>query len=79
MFGNTAVSASSTTQHCMTLSTSEAEYVAMANGTKIALAAKALLDFVQPYLSGRAIDMYEDIERAKALAENPRVLTAAST
>ena len=30
LLGNTAVSASSTTQYCVTLSTSETEYVAMA-------------------------------------------------
>ena len=72
MLGNTAVSASSTTQHCVTLSTSEAEYVAMAHGAKTALAIKAVLNFVQPHLSGRAIDMYEDNEGAKALAENPQ-------
>ena len=78
MLRNTAVSASSTTQHCVTLSTSEAEYVAMAHGAKTALAIKAVLDFVQPHLSGRAIDMYEDNEGTKALAENPRVLNAAT-
>ena len=72
MLGNTAVSASSTTQHCVTLSASEAEYVVMAHGAKTALAIKAVLDFVQPHLSGRAIDMYEDYEGAKALAENPQ-------
>ena len=32
MVGGTVVNASSTTQHCGTLSTSEAEYVAMAQG-----------------------------------------------
>ena len=31
-----------------------------------------MLDFVQPNLSGRAIDMYEDNEGAKAMAENPQ-------
>ena len=72
MLGNTAVSASSTTQHCMALSMSEAEYVAIAHGAKTALAIKAVLEFVQPHLSGRAIDMYEDNEGAKALAENPQ-------
>ena len=72
MLGNTSVSASSTTQHCVTLSTSETEYVAMAHGSKTALAIKAVLDFVQPHLSGRAIDTYEDNEGAKALAENPQ-------
>ena len=70
MLGNAAVSASSTTQHCVTLSTSEAEYDAMTHGAKTALATKAVLDFVQPHLSGRAIDMYDDNEGENALAEN---------
>ena len=73
------MSASSTTQHCVTLSTSEAEYVAMAHGAKPAIGIKAVLGFVQPHLSSRAIDMYEDNEGAKALAENPQDPTAAST
>ena len=72
MLGNTAVGASSTTQHYVILSTSEAEYVAMAHEAKAALAIKAVLDFVRPYLSGRAIDMYEDNEGAQALVENPQ-------
>ena len=38
LLGNTAVSASSAAQHCVTLSTNEAEYVAMAYGAKTALA-----------------------------------------
>ena len=54
----------------MTLFTCEADYVAMAHGAKTALAIKTLLDFVQPHLSGRAIDMHEDNEGAKGLAEN---------
>ena len=58
MLGNTVVSASSTTQHCVILSTSETEYAAMDHGAKSALAIKAVLHFVQPHLSGRAIDMY---------------------
>ena len=45
MLGNTVVSVSSTTQHCVTLSTSEAEYVAMAHGAKTALAIKAVVRF----------------------------------
>ena len=73
MLGNTAVSASSTTQHCVTLSMSEAEYHAMAHGANTASAIKAVWDFVQPHFSGRAIDMYEDNEGTKALlAENPQ-------
>ncbi|CAM9881234.1 unnamed protein product [Ascophyllum nodosum] len=70
MLGNTAMSASSTAQHCVTLSTSEAENVAMTHGAKTALAMKAVLDFIQPHLSGGAIDLYEGNEGAKALAEN---------
>ena len=70
MLRNTAVSASSTTQHCVTLSTSEAEYIAMARGANTALEIKAVLDLVQPHLSGRAINVSEDNEGAKPLAEN---------
>ena len=40
MLENTAVSASSTTQHCVTIFTSEVEYVAMAHGAKTVLAMK---------------------------------------
>ena len=39
---------------------------------RITRGAKAVFDFVQPHLSGRAIDMYEDNEGAKALAETPQ-------
>ena len=72
MLRNRAVSASSTTQHCVILSTSEAEYDALAHGANTASAIKAVLDFVQPHFSDRAFDMYEDNEGAKALAENPQ-------
>ena len=58
MLGNTAVSVSSTTQHCVTPSTSQAEYIAISHGTKTASAIKAVLDFVQPHLSGRAIEVF---------------------
>ena len=44
----------------------------MAHGAKTALAIKAVLAFVQPHLSSRVVDMYEDNEGAKTLAENPR-------
>ena len=44
----------------------------MAHGANTALDIKVVLDFVQPHLSGRAIDMYEDNEGAKPLAENPQ-------
>ena len=44
----------------------------MAHGANTALEIKAVLDFVQPHLSGRAIDVYADNEGAKPLAENPQ-------
>ena len=71
MLGGTSVIASSTTQHCVTLSTSEAEYVAMAHGAKTALFTRAVLDFLQPQLVGRIIDLFEDNQGAIAMAENP--------
>ena len=66
------MSASSTTQHCVAISTREAEYVAMNHGAKIALALKEVLEFFQPHLIGKTIDMYEDNEGVKALAKTPQ-------
>ena len=60
MVGGTALSASSTTQHFATLSTGEAEYVAMAQGAKITLFTKAVLDFLQPELTIETIDLFQD-------------------
>ena len=71
MVGGTAVNACSTTQHCVTLSTSEAEYVAMAQGAKTALFTKAVLDFMQPGIVRETIDLFEDNQGAIAIAENP--------
>lgn len=63
----------------MTLSTSESEDVAMATGAKNALAMMAVLSFVEPHLSDSTIGTYEDNEGSKALAETPKVFTAANT
>ena len=71
MLGGTVVNASSTTQYCVTLSTSEAEYVAMAQGAKTALFTKAVLDFLQAELANETIDLFEDNQGAIAIAENP--------
>ena len=57
MPGDVALSASNTTQNCVTLSVNEREYV---------------LDFVRLHLSGCAIVMCEDSGGAKALAEKPQ-------
>ena len=51
MVGGTVVNASSTTQHCVALSNSETEHVAMAQVAKTALSTKAVLDFLQPELA----------------------------
>ena len=72
MVGGTVVNASSTTQHRVTLSTSEAEYVAMAQGTKTALSTKkAVLDFLQPGLASETFDFFQDNQGAIAIAQNP--------
>ena len=71
MVGGTVVNASSTTQHCVTLSTSAAEYVTMAQRAKTALLTKAVLDFLQPELANETIDLFEDNQGPIAIAENP--------
>jgi len=44
----------------------------MTHGARIALAISTVLDFVQPHVSGSAINTYDDNEGAKALAETSR-------
>ena len=61
----------STTPHCVTISTSEAEYVAMAQGAKPALFTKAVLGFLQPEFANETIDLSEHNQGAIAIiAEN---------
>ena len=43
----------------------------MAHGAKTALFTRAVLDFLQPQLVGRIIDLFEDNQGAIAMAENP--------
>ncbi|CAM9757375.1 unnamed protein product, partial [Sphacelaria rigidula] len=76
MYGGAVVSATSRAQHCVTLSTTEAEYVAMADGAKEGLFVKAVLTFMRPQTvsecgEDQGIILYEDNDEAKALAENP--------
>ena len=71
MLGGTSVIASSTTQHCVILSTSETEYVAIAQGAKTVLFTRAVLAFLRPRLVGRIIDLSEDNQGAIAMADNP--------
>lgn len=61
----------SRTQKCVTLSTSEAEYVAMGDGVKEALFVNGVLKFLMPSKKIDQIEVLEDNEGAIALAENP--------
>ncbi|CAB1120503.1 unnamed protein product [Ectocarpus sp. CCAP 1310/34] len=56
---------------CVSLSTSEAEYIAMGDGVKEALFVNGMLQFLRPSAKPRKIDVFEDNEGAIALAENP--------
>ena len=70
MLGDAAVCAVSHTQHCLTFSTTEAEYVAMAEGVKEGLFFRSPLSFMQ---SGIAfpVELFESNEGGIAVAKNP--------
>ena len=70
MVEGTVVNASSTTQHYVTRSTREPEYVAMAQGEKTALFTKAVLDFLQPELANETTYLFEDNQGPIAIAEH---------
>ncbi|CAM9233072.1 unnamed protein product [Pylaiella littoralis] len=61
----------SSTQKIVTLSTTEAEYVALGDGVKEALFAKAVASFLVPALSQNIIKVLVDNEGAINLASNP--------
>ena len=69
MLGNATVYATSRTQHCVTLSTTEADYVALAKGAKKGMFVRSVMSFMQP--NAYEITLMEDNEGAKAMAENP--------
>ena len=76
MLGGAAVYATSRTQRCVPLSTTEAEYVAVAEGAKEGLFVTSVLSFMQPRKNKVSSNVYEieileDNERAKAMAESP--------
>ena len=66
--GGTVVSLTSKTQRVVSLSTSEAEYIAAGEGVKEALFVRAVLS---PETSGASIKVLGDNHGAKALIENP--------
>ena len=69
--GGTVVSHASKTQHVMSLSTSEAEYIAAGGGAKEALFVRGVLSFIAPETSGVSNKILEDNQGAKVLVENP--------
>ena len=69
--GGTLVSWFSRTQKCVTLSTTEAEYIAMADGVKEALYVRGVLVFLTPRLGSPSIGVFEDNKGAIDLAKNP--------
>ena len=69
--GGTVVSHASKTQHAVSLSTSEIEYITAGYGVKEALFARALLSFIEPETSGASIKVLGDHQGAKAMIENP--------
>ena len=70
-YGGALVTWFSRTQKSVTLSTTEAEYVAMAEGVKEAMYVRGVLEFLRPEIETPSISVFEDNRGAKALAENP--------
>ena len=69
--GGATVSWFSRTQRCVTLSSTEAEYVAMGEVVKEALFVRNVLEFLVPGVHKPPIVVYEDNEGAIKLADNP--------
>ena len=69
--GGTVVSHASKTQRVVSLSTSEAEYIAAGDGVKEALFVRTVLSFIAPETCGASIKVLEDNQRTKVLIENP--------
>ena len=61
----------SRTQHCVTLSTTESEYVSLAETVKELMFLYQLCEFIQPGFVKLPITIFEDNDGAVKLAENP--------
>lgn len=55
-------------QQCVTLSTTEAEYVAIGECVKAAICVHNVVGFMQPGVAGKCVRVYEDSAGATALA-----------
>lgn len=69
--GYSTICAFSSTQKTTSLSTAEAEYLALGDGVKEALFAKSVASFIVPSLLQKTIMVYVDNEGAIKLATNP--------
>ena len=69
--GGTAVSHTIKTQRIVSLSTSEAEYIAAGDGVKEALFVCAVLSFITPETCGASVKVFENSQGTEALIENP--------
>ena len=63
----------SRTQKCVTLSTTEAEYVALADTIKEAMFMRYVWSFIFPGFGEVCITVFEDNEGAKHLAPKPKM------
>ncbi|CAN0238053.1 unnamed protein product [Pylaiella littoralis] len=77
--GNSTVNWVSSTQKIVTLSTTEAEYVALADGVKEVLFLKSVLSFIVPTLSEKMFEVFADNDGAIALTNNPLAPQGPST
>ena len=71
LYGGAAVMWLSRTQRCVTLSSTEAEYVAIGECVKEVLFLRGVLKFIQPSAEVTGIPVYEDNQGAIKLTENP--------
>ena len=71
MFVGGAVSWMSRTQRCVSLSSSEAEYIAMAEATKDIVFLCQLLGFMWPESAEQNVVLYDDNEGTLRLASSP--------
>ena len=69
--GKSSVSWFNSTQKIVTLSTTEAEYVALGDGVKEALFVKGVLSFIIPPISENCIKVFVDNDGAISHANNP--------
>ena len=71
LFAGGAVSWFSRTQRCVTLSTSEAEYVSISDSMKDILYLRGFLGFMRPSSAEQKVILFEDNQGAVHLANNP--------